>query len=78
MGSPRAGLVAPTDKEDPGPLQDVISFSWCLCYLESFTLFAFQPLSYSFCSHIDTGVLILTPLKRMALSARGPPSEPRS
>jgi hypothetical protein len=77
-GSPRAGLVTPTSKEDLGPLQDVISFSWCLRCLESFTFFAFQPLSCSFCSHTDTGVLILTPLKRVALSARGPPSEPRS
>jgi hypothetical protein len=38
----------------------------------------FQPLSCLLCSHADTGVLSLAPLKRVVLSVHGAPSEPRS
>jgi hypothetical protein len=59
------------------PAKRTRSCSWCPC-LESFALFAFQALSCHFCSHVDTGILSLAPLKHMALSVHGAPSEPRS
>jgi hypothetical protein len=41
-------------------------------------LFAFQPLPCLPCSYVDTGVLSVTLLKRVALSVHGLPSKPHS
>jgi hypothetical protein len=74
--SPRAGLVGPPSEEVPSALQDVSSRPRSLHH-ELFDLSCLLTLILSSRKHADTGVLSLAPLRRLALSTRVMPSEPR-
>jgi hypothetical protein len=74
--SPRAGLIGPPNEEVTGALQDVSSRAQSLHH-ELFDLSCLLTLILSSLRYADIGVLSLTPLKRLALSAWVLPSEPR-
>jgi hypothetical protein len=74
--SPRAGFVGRPGEEVPGALQDVSSCPRSH-HRDLFSLFFLLILAPYFCRYADTGVLSLVPLKRLALSARVVPFEPR-
>jgi hypothetical protein len=74
--SSRAGFVGPPVEEVPGALQDVSPCPRSLCR-ELFSLFCLLILVPSSHRYVYIGILSLTSLKRLALSERVVPSEPR-